>query len=217
LSEKEILDVHFVYDFVEKKITSSLESFDDSYLAFMNNVIQTEGKSMTHEMFVHRTKMMACYVCTLDPYVLIVGKSGSVIIYDKSTGRHRKIDIVPKEDRWPDPNGLNVPKGMVNTAPDILWVSPLAGEETLMARPVKAPNPDKPGEFVWNWIFLTLDMRTGKVTNRGAEYRGQKEAMDGPFIEEYGELITVTKFLEGKGFENELKKLFSTLQQQSPV
>jgi hypothetical protein len=192
-TEGEDFGIHFVFDYTTGKVTKTLESFDTAFIDAVIGISKNKG-SLSNEMSFNLAKMTASYSCMFHPYVLLVARTGAVIIYDIEKRKERKVEVIPANDLPRDPAKV------VSAYGPIHWVSPLSGDEVLLCCRMDAPKADKTNESVTIWVFRTLDLKTGKVELHGTEYLGEKDAFKGPFIEEKGKLISTKKFLHNKGF-----------------
>jgi len=190
--KKEILDIHFVFDYSTGKIIKTLESFDHAFVENVKNLAKTRTRMPT-KMFFDSLLKTQSYICMFAPYLLIVPKTGNVIIYDIGTRKERKIEIIPSKELPSDPEKV------INGGESIPWVGPLGGEKVLLSCRMDAPKSDKPNEHTTIYVFRTLDLRTGQVKLHGTEYMGQKDALD-PYFEHSGKLISTKEFLKNKGF-----------------
>jgi len=190
-----ISDIHFLFDYTTGKITKTFKSRDGSFDKEAKKAIDQNDKQMSRANFYKLLKMTDSYSCMFDPYVLIVEKTGNVIIYDTKTREARTVEIIPSKELPEEPEKL------LRTFPTpISWVSPLSGGEVLMACRMDAAKADKPDEYVTMRVFRKLDLKSGKVTLHGTEYQGERDADKGPFIEVEGRLMRTMTFLEKRGF-----------------
>jgi hypothetical protein len=171
------------------KITKVITlGFNRDKATFLNGGRPPEGA------FFKWAMVSNCYCITYHPYVLVVNKTGSVIIFDTEKRTFRTVEVVPANERHSNPGAL------VNKDSPIYWVGPLEDGKMLFCCTAISPKAGKPSETVRLYLFRTLDIKTGKVELHGTDYSGLKDVKEGPFIEANGKVMTTEDFLSGKGF-----------------
>jgi hypothetical protein len=132
--------------------------------------------------------------------ILIVGRfSGFVTIVDRDDGGAQKIRVVP-EDEIPA-----VPERAVNDGFAIPWVGPLEDGAALICCKKVTTREDSPEpRREWEFVFRTLDLKTGKVMPEGSSYRGVKVHGGDTLFERGGELHSVRDLMINGGAGGEL-------------
>ncbi|MDR2697072.1 MAG: hypothetical protein LBB40_01190 [Holophagales bacterium] len=176
-------DYHFIFNYNTGVVTKSIEAFDPAIFNMPENKI-----------FYYKRKTMDSYLCRYNSNVLIVGcGSGSVTILDTDTGKLRKIQVVPEDEVPNDPDKTSYLKSQT-----IHWVCPLAGDKVIICYRMWVV-PNNGSEPLGVPCFRTMDLRSGKVTFHGSEYRGKNAEQDLPFFEEEGQLTYVRDFIKERG------------------
>jgi hypothetical protein len=198
-------ELHFVCNHNTGAIKRVVEEVDEA------TFFGPSGPSSRASVF-YSLRLAMSYTCRLDRHMLIVGEhSGKVIVTDARGGRARAIQVVPAEEIPGDPEAA------VNGGRAIDWASPLGEDEVLMCcrhRPaptdgsprreyaVRAIDPETGEEVIkdlgpWEYVFRTLDLKTGKVTLEGKAYRGFAAKPYNTLFGRGGELRSVRDIMAG--------------------
>jgi hypothetical protein len=178
-------DLHFVFNHRNGAITRVIEELDRKH-SFVDRP--------SDDAFFDRSKAIRATMYSLGPKILIVGRfSGLVTIIDGDGGGARKIRVVP-EDEIPA-----VPERAVNDGWAIPWVGPLEGDAALICCKKVTVREDgqEPGR---EFVFRTLDLKTGKVTLEGSSYRGIKADGVDTLFEQDGDMHSVRDLMAKGGF-----------------
>jgi hypothetical protein len=175
------LDLHFVFNHKTGAVKKTIEGLE----------LADIFKESDDATYFHIIRLTKNYLCRLGQNVLIVGEhSGRVTVTDAKGGGARAVQVVPAEEMPGDPEEA------VNNGRAIAWVAPLAGDGVLVCCR-RRPAPQGGSEYV----FRTLDARTGKVALEGGDYRGFEARPHDALFELDGELRPVRGVAAGRAAE----------------
>ena len=172
-----LTDLHFIFNYHTGETTKSIETFDTRTIN-----LKEDDNTIAFRLW----KLVETKIYRFDPFLLIAGTfSGEVTVLNTDTGRFVKHNAIHESQLPADP------KEAVNNDRAIAWIGPLGGDEALICYRMWVVPYNNPSKPLGVHCFQTFNMRTGKLTFEGSNFRGREAERHLTLFAENGELLSV--------------------------